>query len=761
MTLTKKQIISVLLLLALVFSLPVAVYLTRKMQDVRPRALQGKANFLLSTDSITSTVGKNIDVLVTLQTTDPSLKVSGVDFLLLYDKNRLDVGNIVPNVMTVDPKAPFTEAPVVTSGGSFDENFNFIRVAQIARRTDADLPKGTFQLARITFRGRGTGSATIKFPDDDKYLEIVGTGSAGSNPNITPTITPGGPTLTPTITPGGPTLTPTITPGGPTLTPSPTITPGGPTLTPTPTLRPGQPTNTPVPQPGGGGIGTGGGTGGGVGGTGGTFGSGGRQGCQVVGCRTAGECCANSGNCVKCPSIISCGNGVCDSGESNWGCKQDCTDERQIGGPGGSVTSYTCGQQCDVACKGSNASAAACDPNFCNKNPQDCDEKFWPVGLVIQKKDGTIAKAIGGGITSNVTETPDYILTVTTNAGVIVSSSKAFKDAKGNVYYTEEKDAKGKLISETFPDSNGTYTSNYNNNKDGSVSVVGKNKDGETIYTSKITKDPTGNGNTITETKDLLNSSTQTTVTDINGYEIQKFISNSEGTVTTYYDPVNKSTDVTKVLPNGTIIDIFTDAKENVTTTITISNPKNKSTQTIVTYPDKSSKNIYEDPNGTTTKTTDVNGNTTTKVCDAAGKCDESGSSDTSRSGVDQEGQIDKGSTDQQSQESIPEQIDNAYNQAQEAVDEAQETSNVEQAVSDVVSIVTETVQNVVDTIRNIFYPPPPAYEPPVYIYEPSDVWSNWEYSGGDGSSGFESGDVVTVDEGINLGDFHRSEDWL
>lgn len=177
MTLTKKQIISIFLLLALVFSLPVAIYLTRKMQDVRPRALQGKADFLLSADSNTSTAGKNINVLVSLRLTDAALRVSGVDFVLLYDKNLLDVGNIVPNVTAVDPKAPFTDAPIVTSGGSFDENFNFIRVAQIARRADAALPTGTFQLAKITFRGRSEGQATIKFPDDDKYLEVVGTGT--------------------------------------------------------------------------------------------------------------------------------------------------------------------------------------------------------------------------------------------------------------------------------------------------------------------------------------------------------------------------------------------------------------------------------------------------------------------------------------------------------------------------------------------------------------------------------------------------------
>jgi len=178
MTLTKKQIITIIFTLGLVFAIPIAIYLVQQRQNIRPRALQGKANFLLSTDSINSTVGKNIDVLVSLQTTDPALRVSGVDFLLLYDKNKLDVGNIVPNVIAVNPSAPFTDALVVTSGGSFDDTYNFVRVAQVARRAEADLPKGTFQLAKITFRGRGVGQATIKFPDEDKYLEVVGTGTS-------------------------------------------------------------------------------------------------------------------------------------------------------------------------------------------------------------------------------------------------------------------------------------------------------------------------------------------------------------------------------------------------------------------------------------------------------------------------------------------------------------------------------------------------------------------------------------------------------
>lgn len=173
MTLTKKQFISIIFLLALVFAMPVAILLTQKRQDIRPKALQGKANFLLSPDSTTSSVGKNINVLVSLQVTDDYVRVSGVDFVLLYDKEKLDVGDIVPAITKLNPGAPFTDAPIVTSGGSFDDTYNFVRVAQVARKPTDQLFGGTFSLAKITFRGRGEGQASIKFAED-KYLEIVG-----------------------------------------------------------------------------------------------------------------------------------------------------------------------------------------------------------------------------------------------------------------------------------------------------------------------------------------------------------------------------------------------------------------------------------------------------------------------------------------------------------------------------------------------------------------------------------------------------------
>lgn len=213
MALSKKKLITLLIILAIVFAIPIAIFLTQKKQNIRSKALLGKANFILTTDvGVKATAGQNINVLVSMQLTDPRLRVSGVDFLVLYDKNVLDVGNIVPEIITVNPKAAFTDAPIVTSGGSFDDQFNFIRVAEVARKVDSDLSGGTanINLARITFRGRSAGSATIKFPDDNKYMEVVGTGTF-----IPPISLPPSPPNTPipaTITPGGPTLTPTPAP---------------------------------------------------------------------------------------------------------------------------------------------------------------------------------------------------------------------------------------------------------------------------------------------------------------------------------------------------------------------------------------------------------------------------------------------------------------------------------------------------------------------------------------------------------------------
>ncbi len=187
-SLTKKQILGIAFIILLIFVLPLTVFLSKKRQDIRPRAMQGKANLLLSSSVNSSNVGKFIDVLVSLQLTDPSLKVSGADFLLLYDKEKLDVKSIVPAIPSTSiPKPAFTDTLMLTSGGIFDATFNYLRVVEVAKKTDAELSSGTLTLAKITFLAKGEGAATIKFPDDNKYIEISGTGTYIIPTSVIPT----------------------------------------------------------------------------------------------------------------------------------------------------------------------------------------------------------------------------------------------------------------------------------------------------------------------------------------------------------------------------------------------------------------------------------------------------------------------------------------------------------------------------------------------------------------------------------------------
>jgi len=180
--LTKKQIIAIILLLGLLFSLPVAIYLTKQKQEIRPRALQGNADLCFSTiDSaggscqtgvdIDTSVGEEINILAWTSLTRSALRISGIDFRVLYDKSKLEVVNVSPQV---SDNGPFTQVMHLSYNESFDSRYNYLRLSEIAVKSDDQLAGGSVPLANITFRMISSGSATIKYPDDNSYLEIVG-----------------------------------------------------------------------------------------------------------------------------------------------------------------------------------------------------------------------------------------------------------------------------------------------------------------------------------------------------------------------------------------------------------------------------------------------------------------------------------------------------------------------------------------------------------------------------------------------------------
>lgn len=172
--LNKKQLTLLIVSLVLVITLPLIIYVVRGTLDIRPRALTGEANLSLSADTTDTQVGGEINVLASMQLTEPSLRVSGVDFMLLYDKNSLEVVSITPSITSNDPNAAFTDAVHSSSGGSFNNTFNFLRVVMTATKPSAQLSGGTIKLASIKFRAKVSGTAVIKYPDDNSQMEIVG-----------------------------------------------------------------------------------------------------------------------------------------------------------------------------------------------------------------------------------------------------------------------------------------------------------------------------------------------------------------------------------------------------------------------------------------------------------------------------------------------------------------------------------------------------------------------------------------------------------
>ena len=178
----------------MLFSLPVVIFLLRKSQDIRPRAFEGKANLLLNTSQENVSAGDYFDVLVSLEIVDNDLAVSGVDFVLLYEKEKLEVYTITPYFDPQDVNSAFTDAPIVNWGENYPENeesgFQFLRVSLVNRKADnllhpLDGASQVVNLATVRFRAKTDGDAKIKFPDNNKYLEIVSNKKGDDCENLT------------------------------------------------------------------------------------------------------------------------------------------------------------------------------------------------------------------------------------------------------------------------------------------------------------------------------------------------------------------------------------------------------------------------------------------------------------------------------------------------------------------------------------------------------------------------------------------------
>ena len=175
MTIGKKEFYSLVLILALILLLPVTLYFLKGRFDIRPRAqLAGAANFILTPDTTGIFPGQRVNVLAAVELTDSNIRTTGVDFTLLYDSNLLKVVSLAPVLGN-----NFTESVLVDDQGlpylGEGSSYSYVRLALVARKNKADLQQGTVALANITFEAIQSGQATIKLPEDNAVLQVVGT----------------------------------------------------------------------------------------------------------------------------------------------------------------------------------------------------------------------------------------------------------------------------------------------------------------------------------------------------------------------------------------------------------------------------------------------------------------------------------------------------------------------------------------------------------------------------------------------------------
>ena len=173
---SRKQLNSLILIMGLVLLLPVVIYFLGRRMDIRPKAsLTGKANFRLNADTTSVNAGQQVNVLVSLELTDPNVRVSAVTFPLLYDGSKLRLNSVTPNTTSGFTEVVWLEQSEQTYPAEGNGQLKFMGLALVNINPTANLSANTVTLANVTFDALVNGDAVIKFPDDNKALQVVGT----------------------------------------------------------------------------------------------------------------------------------------------------------------------------------------------------------------------------------------------------------------------------------------------------------------------------------------------------------------------------------------------------------------------------------------------------------------------------------------------------------------------------------------------------------------------------------------------------------
>jgi hypothetical protein len=222
-----KKILSILILVFLLLSLPVAIWLVKRQQEIRMRAAPA-TTLAVSPPSITQTVGDSLILQITINTETNSVVATDLD--INFNPQVLEATDISPGGFFTSP----TEA---------SKTINNTTGNILYALTSFTAQSGSGNLASVVFNAKGVGTSSISFGSQTGVYASGGENVLQQTSPGTVNVTTGA-TSTPTPTPTGaltPTPTPTSPPGTPTPTPTGTLTP-----TPTPTSPPATPTPTPT-----------------------------------------------------------------------------------------------------------------------------------------------------------------------------------------------------------------------------------------------------------------------------------------------------------------------------------------------------------------------------------------------------------------------------------------------------------------------------------------------------------------------------------
>jgi len=175
MTINKKELYSLIIVLLIIFLLPLTIYFLKQRADIRPKAqLAGSANFRLNANTTNLTNGQTLNVLVSVELTEASLRASGVDFQLLYDPSKFDIVSFTPITGN-----NFTDIVVFDDSGQTYSGeggmYSYLRLGMVSVKSKDQLAGGTIQLANVSLLAKQNGNTLIKFPEDNAKLQVVGT----------------------------------------------------------------------------------------------------------------------------------------------------------------------------------------------------------------------------------------------------------------------------------------------------------------------------------------------------------------------------------------------------------------------------------------------------------------------------------------------------------------------------------------------------------------------------------------------------------